>query len=58
MGRAEHLRAAKHSGLRYPNDLTNDEPASIDSMIAPAKHSERRRLIKLREEGNRGPVYG
>ena len=49
MWNPEHRRAALRKGLRYPNDLTDEEWALIAPLIPPAKRGGRRRGIDVRE---------
>src|SRR5271168_5006358 len=49
MWKPEHRCAALRKGLRYPNDLTDEEWALIAPLIPPAKRGGRRRGIDVRE---------
>jgi transposase len=49
MWKSEHRVAADRRGLRYPNDLTDDEWALICPLIPPAKRGGRRRTVDVRE---------
>ena len=49
MWNPEHRRAALRNGLRYPNDMTDEEWALIGPLIPPAKRGGRRRGIDVRE---------
>lgn len=49
MWNPEHRRAALRNGLRYPNDVTDEEWALIGPLIPPAKRGGRRRGIDVRE---------
>jgi transposase len=49
MWKPEHRRAAVRKGLRYPNDLNDEEWALIAPLIPPAKRGGRRREIDVRE---------
>ena len=49
MWKAEHRRAARRRGLRYPSDLTDAEWALVESLIPPAKHGGRKRSVNVRE---------
>ena len=49
MWNPEHRRAALRNGLRYPNDVTDEEWALIEPLIPPAKRGGRRRGIDVRE---------
>jgi transposase len=49
MWKPEHRRAALRQGLRYPNDLTDEEWALIAPLIPAAKRGGRRREIDVRE---------
>jgi len=49
MWKPEHRRTAERKGLRYPNDLTDEEWALIAPLIPPSKRGGRRREIDVRE---------
>src|SRR5450755_2166477 len=49
MWNLEHRRAALRNGLRYPNDVTDEEWELIGPLIPPAKRGGRRREINVRE---------
>ena len=49
MWNPEHRRAALRNGLRYPNDVTDEEWGLIGPLIAPAKRGGRRREVDVRE---------
>ena len=44
------------SRLRYPSDLTDEEWALVESLIAPAKRGGNKRTVKVREVVN-GLMY-
>ena len=46
----------ERSGLRYPSDLTNEEWALVEPLIAPAKRGGNRRHVVVREVVN-GLMY-
>jgi putative transposase len=56
MWTTENRRRYNRDELRYPNDLTNDEWAQLESMIPPARRGGRRREIDVREVLN-GIMY-
>ena len=49
MWKPEHRRTAVRKGLRYPNDLSDEEWALVAPLISPAKRGGRRREIDVRE---------
>ena len=49
MWKPQHRRTAVHKGLRYPNDLSDEEWALVAPLISPAKRGGRRREIDVRE---------
>jgi transposase len=49
MWKPEHRRSALRQGLRYPNDLADEEWALIAALIPAAKRGGRRREIDVRE---------
>jgi transposase len=49
MWKPEHRRTAVRMGLRYPNDLSDEEWALVAPLISPAKRGGRRREIDVRE---------
>jgi transposase len=49
MWKPEHRLAADRSSLRYPNDLTDAEWATVEPIIPPGKHGGRKRTIDVRE---------
>src|ERR1017187_1521786 len=49
MWKPEHRRTAVHEGLRYPNDLSDEEWGLVAPLISPAKRGGRRREIDVRE---------
>jgi transposase len=49
MWKPEHRRSALRQGLRYPNDLADEEWALIAPLIPAAKRGGRRREIDVRE---------
>jgi transposase len=49
MWKPEHRRAARHKGLRYDSDLTDEEWALIAPLIPPSKRGGRRRGVNVRE---------
>jgi len=49
MWKPEHRRSTARKGLRYPNDLTDEEWALVAPQIPPSKRGGRRREIDVRE---------
>jgi len=49
MWKAEHRRAARVAGRRYPSDLTDAEWSLVKPLIGPAKRGGRRREVDERE---------
>jgi transposase len=45
----EHRQAARHRGLRYASDLTDEEWRLVEPMIPPARRGGRRRTANVRE---------
>src|SRR5437868_14219400 len=56
MWTAKNRRRYDRSQLRYPNDLTDEEWAHVESLIAPAKRGENKRRVDVREVMN-GIMY-
>ena len=56
MWTAEHRQGADRRGLRYPSDLTDEEWALVEPLIAPAKRGGNRRHVVVREVVN-GLMY-
>ena len=55
-GRAENRGRYDRSRLRYPSDLTDEEWALVEPLIAPAKRGGNRRHVVVREVVN-GLMY-
>ena len=49
MWKPEHRRAARRVGLRYDNDLTDEEWTLVEPLIPPAKRGGRKREVSVRE---------
>lgn len=56
MWTAENRYRYNREHLRYPSDLTDDEWAQVEHLIAPAKRGGRRRKVNIREVVN-GIMY-
>ena len=56
MWTAKNRRRYDRSQLRYPSDLTDEEWAHVESLIAPAKRGGNRRRVDVREVMN-GIMY-
>jgi transposase len=56
MWRSKNRRRYDRSRLRYPSDLTDEEWALVEPLIAPAKRGGNRRHVVVREVVN-GLMY-
>jgi len=49
MWKPEHRRLARRTGLRYDSDMSDEEWAVVEPLIAPAKRGGRKRGVNVRE---------
>ena len=49
MWKPEHRRLARRTGLRYDSDMSDEEWAVVEPLIAPAKRGGRKRGVNVGE---------